>query len=69
MSEDPEVDWRAIAVKRWPMRKIEGNGPFVAIPRGTASVYLFQTVFERSTSAPPNSELVTLLQRKLERPN
>jgi len=51
------------------MRKIEGNGPFVAMPRGQATVYLFQTVYERSTSAPPNSEFVTLHQRKLERLN
>jgi hypothetical protein len=55
-----EVDWRAIAKDRWPMSKIEGEGPFVAIPRGDATVYLFATLLERSTGAPPNSKLVTL---------
>lgn len=55
-----EVDWRAIAQDRWPMSKIEGDGPFVAMPRGEASVYLFTTLLERSTSAPPNSKLLKL---------
>jgi hypothetical protein len=60
MSEDLEVQWRAIAQDRWPMNKIEGDGPFVAIPRGEGTVYLFTTLLERSTSAPPNSQLMTL---------
>ncbi len=34
MSENAEVDWRAIARERWPLYKIEGDGPFVAMPRG-----------------------------------
>lgn len=60
MAEDLEVEWRAIAQDRWPMNKIEGDGPFVAIPRGEGTVYLFTTLLERSTSAPPNSKLMTL---------
>jgi hypothetical protein len=59
-SSENEVDWRAIAQDRWPMSKIEGEGPFVAMPRGDATVYLFTTLLERSTGAPPNSKLVTL---------
>ena len=65
MSENAEVDWRAIARERWPLYKIEGDGPFVAIPRGEGAVYLFRTVLERSTGGPPNSQLLTL--RPLER--
>ncbi len=60
MPENAEVDWKAIARKRWPLFKIQGDGPFVAIPRGGDTVYLFETVFERTTHAPPNSEFVTL---------
>ena len=60
MSESTKVDWRAIAEKRWPMHKIRGDGPFVAMPRGEATVYLFSTVLERSTGAPPSSRLLTL---------
>jgi hypothetical protein len=60
MSENLEMQWRAIAQDRWPMNKIEGDGPFVAIPRGEGTVYLFSTLLERSTSAPPNSKLMTL---------
>jgi len=67
--EPEEVDWRDIAKRRWPLCKIEGNGPFVAMLRRGAIVYLFRTVFERSTGAPPNSEFVTLHQRKREHPN
>jgi hypothetical protein len=64
MSEDAEVDWRAIARERWPLFKIEGNGPFVAIPRGEGTVYLFSTLFARTKGAPPNSQLVTLRPRE-----
>jgi hypothetical protein len=60
MSENLDVEWRAIAQDRWPMNKIEGDGPFVAIPRGEGTVYLFTTLLERSTSAPRNSQLTTL---------
>ena len=60
MSEDAEVNWRAIARERWPLYKIEGDGPFVAMPRGEGTVYLFRTVLERSTGGPPNSQLLTL---------
>jgi hypothetical protein len=60
MSEDTEVDWKALARKRWPLFKIEGEGPFVAIPRGEGTVYLFSAILERNTHAPPNSEFLTL---------
>lgn len=60
MSESAKTDWRASAQKRWPLHKIEGDGPFVAMPRGEATVYLFSTILERSTDAPPNSRLLTL---------
>jgi hypothetical protein len=60
MPEDAHVDWQAIARQRWPLSEIQGDGPFVALPRGQGTVYLFNTVLERSTGAPPNSRLVTL---------
>ncbi len=60
MSENAEVDWRAIARERWPLYKIEGEGPFVAMPRGEDTVHLFRTVLERTRGAPPNSRLLTL---------
>lgn len=60
MSEDARVDWQAIARQRWPLSEIRGDGPFVALPRGQGTVYLFNTVLERSTGAPPNSRLLTL---------
>ncbi len=60
MSEHTETDWKAIARKRWPLFEIQGDGPFVAIPRGEGKVCLFGTVLERSTQAPPNSEFLTL---------
>jgi hypothetical protein len=60
MSEDAQVDWQAIARQRWPLSEIRGDGPFVALPRGQGTVYLFNTVLERSTGAPPNSRLLTL---------
>ena len=63
MPEKPEVEWRAIAKERWPLYKIEGDGPFVAMPRGEGTVYLFSTVLERTTGAPPNSRLVNLSER------
>ena len=63
MPEKPEVDWRAIAKERWPLYKIEGDGAFVAMPRGEGTVYLFSTVLERTTGAPPNSRLLTLSER------
>ena len=44
MPEKAEVDWRAIAQERWPLYKIEGDGAFVAMPRGEGTVYLFSTV-------------------------
>ena len=60
MSENAEVNWRVIAKERWPLYKIEGDGPFVAMPRGEGTVYLFSTILERTTGAPPNSQLLTL---------
>ncbi len=60
MSEDTKTNWKAIAQKRWPLFKVQGDGPFVAIPRGEGIVHLFSTVLERSTHAPPNSEFLTL---------
>lgn len=60
MSDNAEVDWRAIARERWPMFKIQGDGPFVALPRGKGTVYLFSGLFERTRAAPPNSEFLTL---------
>jgi len=60
MSENAAVDWKAIAGKRWPLFKIQGDGPFVAIPRGEGTVCLFSTVLERSMHAPPNSRFLTL---------
>ena len=60
MTEGAEVDWRAIAQARWPLCKIQGDGPFVALPRGKGTVYLFRTIFERTKRAPPNSQLLTL---------
>ena len=63
MPEKAEVDWRAIAQERWPLYKIEGDGAFVAMPRGEGTVYLFSTVLERTTGAPPNSRLLTLSER------
>jgi hypothetical protein len=55
MSEDAHVDWPGIARQRWPLSEIRGDGPFVALPRGQGTVYLFNTVLERSTGAPLNS--------------
>jgi hypothetical protein len=49
MSGSAKADWRASAQKRWPLHKIEGDGPFVAMPRGEATVYLFSTILKRST--------------------
>jgi len=60
MSRNTKVDWKAIARKRWPLFKIQGEEPFVAIPRGEGSVFSFTTALERSTHAPPNSEFLTL---------
>jgi hypothetical protein len=60
MSKRDEVDWRAIAQGRWPLYKIKGDGPFVAMPRGEGTVYLFRTILERTTDAPPNSQFLTL---------
>jgi hypothetical protein len=60
MCENAEADWKAIARKWWPLFKIRGEGPFVALPRGEGTVYLFSTVLERTTHAPPNSEFLTL---------
>ena len=57
MSENAEVDWKAVARKRWPLSKIQGDGPFVAIPRGEGTVCLFSTVLERTTYAPPIRDL------------
>jgi hypothetical protein len=54
--------WKAIARKRWPQSKIQGDGPFVAIPRGEGTVCLFSTALERTTHAPPNSRFLTLHQ-------
>ncbi len=65
MTEGAEVDWRAIAQARWPLCKIHGDGPFVAMPRGQGTVYLFRTILERTKGAPPNSQLLTL--RPMER--
>ena len=60
MTEDAEVDWRAIAQVRCPLCEIYGDGPFAAMPRGEGKVYLFRTIFERTKRAPPNSQLLTL---------
>jgi hypothetical protein len=60
MFENAEVDWKAMARKRWPLFEIQGDGPFVAIPRGEGTVCLFSTVLERTTHAPPDSRFLTL---------
>ena len=60
MSENTEVDWKALARKRWPLFEIQGEGPFVAITRGEGTVRLFSTVIERTTHTPHNSQFVTL---------
>jgi len=60
MSEITEDDWRAIARNRWPMFTIVGDGPFVAVSRGSGTVHLFNTILERTTHAPTHSELLTL---------
>lgn len=60
MPENTEVDWKAIARKRWPLFKIQGDGPFVAIPRGESTICLFSTVLERTMHAPSNSRFLTL---------
>jgi len=60
MPENAEVDWLAIARKRWPLFEIRGDGPFVAVSRGKDTVSLFSSVFERTGAAPPNSEFLTL---------
>lgn len=60
MAENADVDWRAIARERWPLFKIQGDGPFVALPRGEGTVYLFSTAYKRTKGAPVNSEFLTL---------
>lgn len=60
MPEQVEVDWRAIARNRWPMYKIRGHGSFAAMPRGEGTIYLFNTVFERTRHAPPHLQFLTL---------
>lgn len=60
MAENTELDWKAIARERWPLFKIQGDGLFVALPRGEGTVCLFTTVLERTTQAPPSSRFLTL---------
>ena len=54
MSEDRELDWKAIAQERSPRIKIPGDGRSV---RGDHSrrdtVRLFSTILERATKARP----------------
>ncbi|MGH2510635.1 MAG: hypothetical protein ACRDHZ_24950 [Ktedonobacteraceae bacterium] len=40
MPGQAQDDWHAIAQERWPLYKIEGDGPFVAMPRGEGRVFV-----------------------------